>query len=163
MKPKTCILVRTKDKRKFLTEEENIPMLKEFSETFKAEVLLVKLLEENSKVKTLPLAKLAPAFCDSNYDQTPPNHEVIRRVFPKRTRSSIRKDAAKIQKYIVTKLTSGKSVSLKELKEKFKDSLVVTDACLCNHLTMARKKLIDDGYSIIKKGAGTYCLNGLKK
>jgi len=152
---KTCLLVKTKDKRKFLTEEDNLPMLEEFSETFKAEVLLVRLLEEKQKI--LPLKKLAPAFCDSSFNQNP-EYEMISRVLPKRTRSNIIKDAAKIKKYIKNQFLNGKTVSLKELKERFKEALAVTDACLCNHLAVVRKELTKDGHSIVKKGAGSYCL-----
>ena len=150
-----CLLVKTKDKRKFLTEEGNLSMLKEFSETFKAEVLLVK---TDSSQEILPLKKLAPAFCDSSYDSKP-EYEMISKILPKRTRKSILKNASLIQKFIKKQLLDGKIVSLKNLKKKYKENYGVTDACLCNHLSAVRKELENEGHKVTKTGAGSYQLN----
>jgi len=152
--PKTCLLVKTKDKRKFLTHKKNLKMLEEFANTFKAEVYLVRVFE---KPEILELEKLAPAICDSTYNSKP-SYEVVTRLLPKRSRSSILKNAENIKRHIRKKLESGRTISLKELKTKYKESYAVTDACLCNHLSMVRKEFEDQGRSVKKTGAGAYCL-----
>lgn len=154
----TCLLVKTKDKRKFLTHRKNLDMLEEFANTFNAEVYLVRVLGKDTEV--LELEKLAPAICDSSYS-TEPNYEVVSRLLPKRTRSSILKNASTIKGYIRRQLENGKKVSLKELKKRYKESYAVTDACLCNHLSIVRKELERNGHSVKKTGAGTYCLEDL--
>ena len=157
MKNNTCLLVKTKDKRKFLTHKKNLSMLEEFASTFNVEVSLVRIFKENTEV--LGLEHLAPALCDSNYD-TQPDYELISRLFPKRSRSSILKNADTIKSHIRQQFQKGKNVSLKELKKRFKENYAVTDACLCNHLSMVRKEFEDGGYLVKKTGAGVYCLDG---
>lgn len=51
-----CLLIETKDKRKFFTHEKNFIQLIEFSKAFNAEISIVK-LEEGS---VLELEELAP-------------------------------------------------------------------------------------------------------
>ena len=58
-----CLLIQTKDKRKFFTHEKNFVQLIEFSKTFGAEISMVK-LEEGP---ILELKELAPAICDPSY------------------------------------------------------------------------------------------------
>lgn len=150
----TCLLIRTKDNRRFLTAKENLDPILEFAKSFRAEIFLVK-APEGSKV--LGLDKLAPAICDYSYD-TKPTCKVVSRLFPKRNRSTILKEAAGIRKFIQKAMLSGKPLSLKTLKNKYKD-LGLTDACLCNHFTAIRKQLETSGSIIKKTGAGEYCLN----
>ena len=157
MKNDTCLLVKTKDKRKFLTHKKNLDMLKEFADTFNAEVSLVRVFKGDTEV--LGLENLAPAICDSNYD-TQPDYELISRLFPKRSRSTILKNASTIKSYIRQQFENGKNVSLKGLKKRYKENYAVTDACLCNHLSTVRKELEEKGRSIRKTGAGAYCLEG---
>lgn len=149
-----CLLLKTKDNKKFLTHEKNLPSLIEFAKTFRAEIYKV----EVEKQKVLELKALVDAICDQEYNTTP-KHTKLEKLFPvsKKSRKAILADAVKINSFILRKLDSGKEISLKELKKKYKKQ-GVTDACLCNHLSMARKQLIRKGRTIKKLGAGTYCV-----
>jgi hypothetical protein len=149
-------LIKTKDGRRLLTHEKNLPSLIEFAKTFKVEIYLVE-PEENQTI--LELKPLTSAICSSD-NSDPPKYRKIERVFPKskRTRKTILADAQKIDRYIQKRLTTGKPVSLKELKKKYKEHKL-TDACLCNHLTVVRKLLSAQGHTFRKIAAGTYCLS----
>lgn len=150
----TYLLLKIKGGRKFLTHEKNLPSLIEFAKTFSAEIWRV----EAEKQKVLELKTLAQAICNQDYSQNP-DYSNPKKIYPrsKRDRDSILKNAAKIRKFIERKLTSGKAVSLKELKEKYRE-WDVTDACLCSHLSSIRKSLADQGYEVKKLAAGTYQL-----
>jgi hypothetical protein len=150
------LLITTKDHRRFLTYEKNLLSLVEFAKTFGAEIHLV-MLEKDQKV--LELKALTAALCDQSYNMKP-KCEKLERIYPKtkRSRKTILTEAAKIRNFIRNKFLAGKPVSLKELKEKYKKHNL-TDACLCNHLAMARKALSREGYSFRKIEAGKYCLS----
>jgi len=151
---KTCLLLRTKDKRKFLTEEGNLPSLIEYSKTFLAEIFRV----EYQRGKILELKALALALCKQDYRE-PMQVRKIEKIYPKpkKSRQAILTNARKIQTFIRRRLLSGKPLSLKELKDKYSD-MEVTDACLCNHLATVRNVLAEEGHQFRKTGAGTYCL-----
>lgn len=151
----TCLLVKTKDHRRFLTYEKHLLSLVEFAKTFAAEIYRVEPAEGQ---KVLELKALTAAICDSGYDG-PPKYKKVEKIFPKakRQRQTILADAEKIRRFIKKRLLSGKPVSLRELKNKYKDHKL-TDACLCNHLSVVRRNLSDQGHTFRKLGAGKYCL-----
>jgi hypothetical protein len=151
----TCLLIKTKDNRKFLTHEKNWVSLVEFAKTFKAEVYRV---EPAAGVKPMELKALTAALCDAGYADDP-EHAKVERLYPKakRNRKEILTGAVKIRRFVRRRLLSGKALSLKELKEKYKGQ-GLTDACLCNHLSATRKELAGEGYVFRKIGAGKYCL-----
>ena len=148
-----CLLIKTQDNRKFLTYEKHLPSIIEFAKTFSAEIYKVR-----AAGKLMELKSLANAICDPQYDENP-DHKKIEKLYPKskKTREDILKDAAKISRFIRRRLLSGKALSLKELKNKYKN-YNVTDACLCNHLAAVRKSLAREGHDFNKIGAGKYCL-----
>ncbi len=150
-----CLLIKAKGGKKFLTHEKNLPSLIEFAKTFKSELFLVQIKDDQ---KVLELKGLTAAFCDPTYNSNP-QFENIERIFPrsKRDRKNILNEAENIRKFVTDKLLEGNPVSLKQLKEKYKDQKL-TDACLCNHLSMARLSLSKEGCSFEKIAAGTYCL-----
>lgn len=151
----TCLLLITKDKRCFPTSEKHLDTLTEFAKKFRVEVFLVELQE---KTKILGLKRLAIAVCDQNQNQDVP-HTKLKRLLPsqKRSRKKILEDAAVIQKFIKTRFLSGKELSLKELKEKYKNCNL-TDACLCQHMTKIRGMLTKKGHQFEKAGAGVYVM-----
>lgn len=151
---KTCLLIKTKDGRQFLAYEKSLPSIIEFAKTFGAEIYKVE--AENQKV--LELKYLVAAICDQDY-VSKPIYKKAERLYPrsKRNRDDILKTADTIRKHIQRRLLNGKEVSLKELKEKYKDHQI-TDACLCSHFTAMRKTLIREGHTFEKKGAGKYCI-----
>lgn len=150
----TCLLVKTQDKRKFLVNEKNFQSLMEYAKTFNVEIYNVEVME--GKIIS-QLKSLAMAICNPEYNPQIKVH-LVEKVYPvSRPRQEILKVAKKIHSFIYTTLKNGLPVSLKTLKKKYKNH-DVTDACLCNHLSTARKKLINEGHHIIKIGQGTYCL-----
>lgn len=152
-----CLLIRTKDNRNFLTHENNLQSLIEFSKVFLAEIYLA----EHEEGKVLELKTLANSLCKQDC-QSEVQVRKIKKLFPKdgKSRKSILNNAQKIQSFIETRLMSGKPLSLKDLKKKY-NTLEITDACLCNHFANVRKKLSKNGHEFSKVGAGTYCLTEL--
>jgi phage pi2 protein 07 len=149
-----CLLVKTPDKRKFLVSEKNMQSIIEYVKTFHAEVYRVEVLE--GKIIS-QLKNLAGAICDPDYN-TEMKIQNAQKLYPKtRPRNSILKNAKKIRDFINNRFSSGKSVSLKDLKKRYKNC-EITDACLCNHLSAVRKQLIRNGRIIKKIGQGKYCL-----
>jgi len=150
-----CLMIKTKDHRKFFTHEKNYPQLIEFSKLFNAEISIVKV----EKTEILNLKDLAPALCDSNYQKPNSNYQVLEvKVSQKgKKRTNILKNAEKIKRYIESQFRTGKVVSLKELNVKFKKHNVTT-ACLCSHLSKVRNKLEKQGLNIKKLGGGRYQL-----
>lgn len=73
-----CLLIKTKDNRKFLTHEKNLQSLIEYAKTFKSEIELVE-IEKGTKV--LELKGLTVALCDPNY-QGDPSYQKIRDIYP---------------------------------------------------------------------------------
>lgn len=150
-----CLLIKIKDNRRFLTHEKNLPSLIEFAKTFGAEIFLV---EPKEGQKIFDLKPLTIAICNSD-ETTGLQYKKIDKIFPKskRKRQDILAEAQKIRNFIENRLLVGKPISLKELKKKYK-KFDLTDACLCNHLSMARKMLTQRGFKFQKTG-GSYCLS----
>lgn len=154
MKDGQCLMIKTKDRRKFFTHEKNYIQLLEFSRLFKAEVSVVAVKE----AEVLDLEQLAPAICDATYVQSQPVEMKILEVkLPqaRRDRQNILKTAQKITNYIEKKFLSGDVVSLRNLIKKY-NKLNVTSACLCNHIAIVRKRLETNGGKFVKVGGGKY-------
>lgn len=149
-----CLLIVTKDHRRFLTQQKNLPSLIEFVKTFGAEVYLVQTRDQ----KILELKSLADAICNPDYDDNP-ECDKLKRVYPPvgKDRATILKEASKIKAFILDRFLTGKEVSLTDLKKRYKD-YNVTDACLCNHLSVVRKTLAKEGKKVNKLGGGRYCI-----
>ena len=58
-----CLMIKTKDNKKFFTHEKYFPQLIEFSKTFGAEISIVKIKDNN----ILDINELIPAICNANY------------------------------------------------------------------------------------------------
>jgi tRNA splicing ligase len=148
---KQCLMINTKDNRKFFTHEENFPDLIEFSRIFNAEMSIVQI--ENEK-EILDLKKFVPAFCEKKSQKTKYTVLKIKLKLPNNRRKIINR-AKKIKKYIQKELTDGNPVSIKALKERFKNYKLTT-ACLCMHLKSVRTTLAATGVKTIKVGQGKY-------
>jgi hypothetical protein len=143
-----CLMVETPDHRHFFTHEKNYPQLLEFSQTFGAEISIVKVKDAN----VLTLEGLAPALCDPNYQNTA-EYEIIE---PKLTTHKKPRPRSKIiRDWIKNQLITGKTVKLNEIFEKFSE-LKMTKAAFCTHYTAVRKELTQEGWKIEKVGGGTY-------
>ena len=157
MRDYKCLMITTKDRRKFFTYEKNYLQLLEFSKLFSAEVSIVNVKE----AEILDLADLAPAFCDANYTpEKRPNYQVLEIKLPqkqKRKRKEILKIAQFIQSHIKKTFLKGEIVSLKNLNKRFAEENL-TLACLCNHVAVARRELEMLGNRVVKVGGGKYRL-----
>jgi hypothetical protein len=151
-----CLLIETKDKRKFFTHEKNFIQLIEFSKAFNAEISIVK-LEEGT---VLELEELAPALCDPAYKKPKVQYEVIETKMSTegRSRTEILRIADKVKKYVNEQFQNRNTVSLKELKKRFK-RYKLTDAALCNHVRRVKSELEKEGFKFLKLGAGQYKVN----
>jgi len=153
-KKRKCLLIQTRDSRKFLTHEENLQQLIEFSKTFGAEISVVKIKEG----EILDLVDLVPAICNKEY-KTKLAFELLEKKIesPSRRRKDILKQATRIRGYITREFLKGNIVSLREVRRKFA-SENLTLACYCNHLSESRKHLMASGFNIQKVGGGKYQL-----
>jgi Holliday junction resolvase len=70
-----CLMIETKDNRKFFTHSKNFKQLIEFSKNFGAKMFIVK--TDISRSSILDLPKLAPALCNKSYKAKVPNFEII--------------------------------------------------------------------------------------
>ncbi len=145
---KQCLMIETKDHKKFFTHEKNFPQLIEFSKTFNTEISKVQI---PSEVEVLELEELAPAVCEKKSQKI--EYTILETIKHRSKRKGILSRAKKIQKHIQQTLLSGKIVSLKELNKKYKG---LTSACLCNHFKLTRENLRLQGYGFIKVGGGKY-------
>lgn len=145
-----CVLIKTNDDRQFFTHEKYFIQLIEFSKAFNAEISIVK-LEEGS---VLELEELAPAICNSNYTKSKLQYSIIKRKNVK-TRTEILHIAKQVKKYIFEQFQSRNSVSVKDLKNKFK-KYNLTDSALCNHIRRVKQEFEKDGFKIIKINANQY-------
>ena len=149
-----CLLIETKDNRKFFTHEKNFVQLIEFSKAFNAQISLVKLQEG----EILEFEELAPAICDAEYKKPEARYEIIEIKTPIegiRSRAEILQIAEKVQKYIKEQFQNHKIVSLKELKNKFK-KYGLNDSSFCNHIRRVKLNLEKEGLKFVKISAGQY-------
>ncbi len=147
----TCLLIKTKDNRQYLTHEKNLPSLVEFAKTFRAEIYKATPLTGQ---KVLELKQLITSICATDYES--PAAEIAVRIFPNASeRRKKLSTAKKIKGYIESQLITGQAVSLATLKERYADT-GVSVASLCNHMSVVRSKLRSSGYKIDKLGAGIY-------
>jgi hypothetical protein len=148
-----CLLIETKDKRKFVTHEKYLPQLIEFSKTFDATISIIN--AEN--VEILKIEDLVSVICDQNYKNEKIKYEILETKIKKDTkdRREMLSSASKIQKHIRDKFLAKEIVSLKETKKKFK-KLELSDAALCNHIRRVKERFEKDGFKIQKVGGGMY-------
>ena len=158
-----CLLLKTEDKRKFLIWKKDLKHILKFADTVNLNIFEV---EPTDKVVVLDPKKLATEFCNPNYKYEP-SVTVLDKIFPKpkkerrtsrpkRDRKVMLEQANQIQTFIRESLLNGDTVSLKMLKEKYKNCGIT---CLCNHLSSARKQLVKEGKKISKVGAGKYVMS----
>jgi hypothetical protein len=146
-----CLMIQTKDRKKFFTYEKNLPQLIEFSKIFNAEISTVQI---PSEAEVLDLEELAPALCEKKSQDI--NYKVIEvKLKPKETRKLSILRASKVISYIKSSLLNGKIVSLKELNKKYKKHNL-TIACFCNYFKKARAELAENGHQLVKVGGGKY-------
>ncbi len=154
---KKCLMIETKDRRRFFTHPNNYEHLIEFGKTFGAELSVVKVEEP----EILDLMSLAPALCDSSFKISKNQIiEIIETKLPKdkKKRRSLLQQASEIKGWIKRQFLTGKAVRLKDIKEHYKNYNLTSQA-FCNHLADVRKNLESEGFEVRKIGHGSYILN----
>jgi hypothetical protein len=149
-----CLMIKTKDNRKFFTHEECLNDLVEFSKTFGAEISIVKIKDN---IDILGLKDLVPAICNAAY-KSKADYELVeiklarfKNLSPSSKRTQILNTASNIRKAIKEILISGNILEIKELQKQFPNTHLST---LCNHLKFLKKDL-----NIAKVGKGKYKLS----
>lgn len=151
-----CLLIETKDHRKFLTHEENLPKLIEFGKTFGAELSVIK-TEEVPEI--LDLRHLAPALCDSDYSVEIPEYQIIKVMIERnnRPRKRLIKQASVIRDWIREELLAGRALQLAAIAKRYKKYDLSIQA-YANHYSTVRGELVAEGYKVEKIGHGIYKL-----
>lgn len=151
---KKCLMVETKDQRRFFTDPRNYDHLVEFGKTFGAELSMVRAEEPD----ILDLMSLAPAICDTSYEViNKPVFEVVEIKLPKmqRERKTLLRQANTVKKWIKSQLLEGNSVKLAEVRKRYKRYRLTMQA-FCNHLADVRKNLMSEGHEVKRVGHGEY-------
>ena len=145
---KKCLLLETKDKRKFFTHAKNYNDLLEFSNSFGAELSIVK--ADNPII--LSLNELAPAICSSDvkYSASFKIEKPVKIRMKTNTANIIRE-------YIRMSFLKKEVVSLQGIANKFKH-FNLTLACFCQHIARVRESLMAEGHAFCKVGGGKYKL-----
>lgn len=148
-----CLLIETRDRRKFFTHEKNFGPLIEFSKSFSATLSFVDM--EGGEL--MDLDQLALAICNPLHKSEPVEYRVLENKLTatKKSRQKMISNASKIHNFVLNTFLNGRVVDLKSLKKKYKQ-YQLTDAALCNHVKKVRDKLVSKGYAIEKVGAGRY-------
>lgn len=156
-----CLMIKTKDNRKFFTHEKNYLHLIEFSKIFDAEISVVKL---TAPANVLELNELAPAICNASYKDKA-DYQLIetkvakfKKIKPEKPckRKQILYTAHQVKDFIINELNKGNQISIKELLQQFPTLHMST---LCNHVKNAINDLKASGTQIIRLGKGKYIKN----
>lgn len=156
--PNQSLMIKTKNKKKYYTDLENLPMLVEFAKTFGAELSVI----ESPDVQSIGLDLLAPALCDDSYEspQTERKPIIVRKIYPlepnvSHTRQEMLQNAKIIRDYIKSVLDSKGIIKISEIKEKFRN-LHLTDSCISNHMAVVIKDFEQFGKKINRLRIGVY-------
>jgi hypothetical protein len=154
-----CLMILTKDRRRFFTPEASYKHIVEFAKVFNAEVSLVTVQEG----EVLDLPNLIPAICNASYRPAArPRFELVEVKIPQfarklNDRETILRTAHRIREYITETLIAGDVVSVRELRERFKKEGLSLPA-LCNHVARVRREFARRGKKVQKLGPGRYSL-----
>ena len=150
-----CLLIETKDKRKFFTHKKNLVQLTEFAKTFNSNLFIVEL----ERGEILELEKLALAICDPNYKNNEGVYTINEQIREIKAIKKVKNERAdlgeKIRNFIINEFMEKKPISIKKIKNKFKKH-EISDATLYNHLRKAKIELENKGYKFLKIKAGIY-------
>lgn len=154
-----CLLVRTPDKREYLTLVKNYPLLIEYANTFNARLYTVETVETSEMPPVLSVCELATALCEGEGVKGEVTYKVLKKHLPSKERVSKRRDAQKlaikIREFIKIQLEKGKPLSLLSIKRHF-DRHQLRTCTLSNHYAHIRRQLSRQGISVCRVGHGVY-------
>jgi len=140
-----CLMIETKDKRRFFTSKSNFMQLNEFIKVFKPNVFIV----EMKKGELLEIEDLANLLCDTEYKKNEEAmYEVVKEVKIDQNKNS-RIDTQKIREFIKKELISKKTISLKRVKERFK-KYDLSDSTYYNQIKAVKTELSSRGFKFVK-------------
>lgn len=153
-----CLLIETKDKRKFFTHKKNLIQLNEFSKTFDSTIFIVELI--NGKI--LELEDLAMAICSPEKLENECEYKIINQVKEKSQKPKAQKQKTqkiniglKIQEFIKKELIEKRPISIKKIKSKFK-KYSLSDATFYNKMKKVKLELERKGFKFLKIKTGVY-------
>lgn len=152
------LLIETKDKRKFLTHEKNLLQLIEFAKNFSASLFIVK-----SNEKPMELEEIVNNLCHSEYQSPDYVYEVIEtklenRPVIQKPRKNLIKNSDQIKNYIEKQFKNKNIVSVKELKNEFKQ-YNLSDTTFSNHIKNVKLQIEEQGFKVKKVGTGKYSVD----
>lgn len=155
-----CLLVRTPEKKEFLTAVKNYPLLIEYANTFGGRLYTV---ETAGSVPILGIEELATQLCEGEGCRGQYKYEIVKKHLPATERASKRRDeqklAARIRVFIKDQLLKGKPVSLMTIRRHFSKYGLRT-CTVSNHYAFIRRQLTTQGLNISRVGHGVYQKKG---
>ena len=156
-----CLLIQTKDNRKFFTHEKNFNQLIEFANTFGAQISIVHL--EHGDI--LDLSPLAVAMSDERYNK-PSKFTVLEKKAAGQIVATLpiasisekvpqRQDAVSLRAYMKGRLESGEVVDIKMVATHFPN---FTTKSISAYLTKIKRDLAQRGNVVTKLSTGRYRL-----
>lgn len=140
------LMIKTHDKRKIITDVQNLSCLEKFLKTFQSEVFLI---QAPKTTKSVDLNKLVNCICDSTVDMPLQDFKIKSQIYPKtKNKTNI------VKEYIENTLSSNEILTIKKVKEKYS----ISDASIYNQFKIAKQELEQRNLTVIKIGAGKYCL-----
>ena len=140
-----CLMIETKDKRRFFTSKSNFLQLNEFIKVFKPNVFIV----EMKKGELLDIEDLANLLCDTEYKKDHDIlYEVVKEVKIDQNKNS-KIDTQKIREFIKKELINKKTISLKRVKERFK-KYDLSDSTYYNQIKAVKTELSSRGFKFVK-------------
>ena len=154
-----CLLVRTPDKREFLTAVKNYPLLIEYANTFGGRLYTV---ETEGSVPILGIVELAKSLCEEEGVCGTVKYQIVKKHLPAAERASKRRDeqkiAGRIRAFIKEQLLKGKPVSLMTIRQHFSKYGLRT-CTISNHFAFTRRQLANQGTQVNRVGHGIYQRN----
>lgn len=168
-----CLLLKTKDNRRFFTLPQNAHQLLEFSRTFGADMSIVKI--ESPNLPIMALSDIAPAICNPGYkspevgeieivepvttNSLPPFEYVLNETKEpeKKPTMNPRQTAEMIRNHIRKSFLKYKVVDVQNVAKAFSDSGLRLYT-ISSHIRRVRDELLDEGHPVVKIGTGQYKL-----
>ena len=150
-----CLLVRTPEKKEFLTPIKNYTLLIEYANTFGGRLYTVE-TEEGTHV--LQIEDLAIQICAGEGISKSIHYDIIKKhssIAKSSKRLDEQKIAASIRQFIEEQLMDGKPISLLAIKHQFCKYNLRT-CTVSNHFAFTRKKMTINGSKIERVGHGIY-------
>jgi hypothetical protein len=151
-----CLLVRTNEKKEFLTACKNYPLLIEYANTFGGRLYTI---DTEISVPLLSMNELAEQLCSGEGIRSQVKYEIIKKHLPAAERASKRRDeqklAGQIRAFIREQLMKGKPVSLISIRRHFSKYGLRT-CTVSNHYAFIRKQMKTKGMNVQRVGHGIY-------